>query len=222
MGILQKFSDIVSSNVLSLLDKCEDPAKMVDKYLADAVEDLAEVKAETAKVMATVKKSFRLVTETRDQVDKYDGLARKALISGSEDDARVFLSKKAEFITELEKRKSVHAAAEANADKMRQMYNKLTADINNLKDRRDRVHATVSIASAQETVSKMTGKSAVDAIGAFDRMEEKANARLDASEAAMELSESPTDEATALEQKYASGSSNVDSDLAAIKAELGL
>ena len=49
MGILTRFTDIMKSNINALLDKCEDPAKMIDQTLRDLREDLAEVKKETAK-----------------------------------------------------------------------------------------------------------------------------------------------------------------------------
>ena len=48
MGILTRFTDIMKSNINALLDKCEDPAKMIDQTLRDLREDLAEVKKETA------------------------------------------------------------------------------------------------------------------------------------------------------------------------------
>ena len=52
MGVLSRFKDIMASNVNALLDKFEDPAKMVDQMLIDLREDLAEVKKETDSVMA--------------------------------------------------------------------------------------------------------------------------------------------------------------------------
>ena len=52
MGLLSRFADIISANINDLLDKAEDPAKMVDQCLRDMMEDLAEVKKETAAVMA--------------------------------------------------------------------------------------------------------------------------------------------------------------------------
>ena len=51
-GILKRFGDIMSANINSLLDKCEDPEKMIDQYLRDMQDDLGKVKAETASVMA--------------------------------------------------------------------------------------------------------------------------------------------------------------------------
>lgn len=64
MGILSRFSDIVSANINALLDKAEDPSKMIDQYLRNAMEDYAEVKKETAAVMAEERRCKRLVDET--------------------------------------------------------------------------------------------------------------------------------------------------------------
>ena len=49
MGILSRFTDIISANINALLDKAENPEKMIDEYLRRAMEDLAEVKQETAR-----------------------------------------------------------------------------------------------------------------------------------------------------------------------------
>ena len=86
MGILQRFSDIVSANVNALLDKAEDPGKMIDEYLRKATKDLAEVKQETAGVMAEESRTKRLVDDNAAQVAKFEALAKKALLAGNEDD----------------------------------------------------------------------------------------------------------------------------------------
>ena len=52
MGVLQRFSDIMAANINALLDKAEDPEKMIDQTLRKLREDLAEVKKETANVIA--------------------------------------------------------------------------------------------------------------------------------------------------------------------------
>ena len=57
MGILKRFKDIMSSNINALLDKAEDPEKMIDQYLRDLQEDLRKVKSETATVMADARDS---------------------------------------------------------------------------------------------------------------------------------------------------------------------
>ena len=44
MGILERFTDIIKANINDLLDRAEDPAKMIDQYLRDLTENLAEEK----------------------------------------------------------------------------------------------------------------------------------------------------------------------------------
>ena len=59
MGILTRFKDIMEANINALLDKAEDPEKMVDQYLRNLESDLGKVKAETAAVMADEAKAKR-------------------------------------------------------------------------------------------------------------------------------------------------------------------
>ena len=63
MGILKRFKDIMSSNINALLDKAEDPEKMIDQYLRDLQEDLRKVKSETATVMAEEQRCKRQLDE---------------------------------------------------------------------------------------------------------------------------------------------------------------
>lgn len=65
MGMLDRFTDIIKANVNDLLDRAEDPSKMVDQYLRDLTESLAEVKQETAGVMAEEARTERQVKENR-------------------------------------------------------------------------------------------------------------------------------------------------------------
>ncbi|MCL1923994.1 MAG: PspA/IM30 family protein [Defluviitaleaceae bacterium] len=225
MSMLARFKDIVSSNINALLDKAEDPAKMVDQYLRNMTKDLAEVKKETAGVMAEESRTKRLVDENNKEVYKFTELAKKALTAGNEDDARVFLSKKNELENIGAGLQTAAAAAHDNAVKMRQMHDKLVKDINSLNARRQTIKAKASVAKTQERVNKLnTGVGAAGAMDAFSRMEDKINEKLDRANAMAELNESPIDEAMALEAKYklTDVDSSVDDELAAMKAQLGL
>lgn len=65
-GIIKRFTDIMSSNLNALLDRAEDPAKMIDQYMRDLESDLGKVKAETAAVMAEETRAKRgLLSVTR-------------------------------------------------------------------------------------------------------------------------------------------------------------
>ena len=221
MGMLDRFADIIKANINDLLDKAEDPSKMIDQYLRDLTEDLAEVKRETAGVMAEEARTKRLVDENASDIAKYDGLARKALSAGNEDDARTFLSKKQELEAKAASLKTTFDAA-----KMRQMHDKLVGDIELLNGRREAIKAKVAVAQTQDKVNEFSAgaNKAAGAVSAFDRMEAKADQMLDRANAMHELSQQPVDEAAALEAKYAAAGTDaaVDDELAKLKKEMGL
>ncbi len=222
MGILQRFSDIMRSNVNAVLDKCEDPAKMVDQTLLDLRRDLAEVKKETASVMATEKNAKRLVDDCQASIKKYETVARHALSASSEADARTLLAKKQELESQLPGLQTNYDAASANASKLREMHDKLVRDIESLEGRKAAVKAKVATAKAQQRVNKaVAGMSSAASVSAFERMEAKANQMLDAAEAEAELNKK-TDTADDLAQKYAAGGASVDDELARMKQEMGL
>lgn len=222
MGIISRFADIMSANINDLLDRAEDPKKMAAQYLREATNDLAEVKKETASVMAEEKRCLRNYEEDAARVKKYENLARQAVAAGNDNDARVFLTEKNKAAQTAATSKMAYEAAKKNADKMRQLYTKLSNDVSELQSRLKNVQAMAAVADAQKTVARMTSKDYASGIGKFDKMEARIQAQLDESTAAMELSEAPTNEADELAAKYAGGGADVDADLAALKAEMGM
>ena len=225
-GILDRFTSIIKANINELLDRAEDPAKMIDQYLRELTENLAEVKEATAGVMAEEARCKRLLDENAEQVAKYEGLARKALEAGNEGDARTFLAKKQDLAGTTDALQMAYNAAHDNAQKMREMHDKLVSDITKLNQRKEAIKAKVAVAKTQDKVNNLTsaGTKAEGAIAAFDRMEAKADAMLDRSEAMQELNQKPTDAAAELEAKYVEmGKTDaVDDDLARLKKEMGL
>ena len=224
MGILNRFKDIMSANINAILDKCENPEKMIDEYMRQVVEQLAEVKKETAGVMAEEKRTKRDLDENDEQVEKYDALARKALKAGNEQDAKVFLGKKQEFVNngiELEKSYEV---AKANATKMREMHDKLTEDVRKLEQRRKNVKSKVAVAKTQQKLNKVAGtmNTASDSMRAFEKMEQKAENMLDVANSTAELNSDYNEELKSLEDKYNSSSSDVDEELEKMKKEMGI
>lgn len=225
MGILDRFSTIVKANINALLDKAEDPGKMIDQYLTEMMESLAEVKKETAGVMAEESRTRSKVEANQAEIQKYADLAKKALQAGNEGDARVFIAKKQQLETAGQGLEEAYAVAQENARKMREMHDKLVNDIEELKRRRETIKAKVAVARTQGKLNEFGAASdkAEDAMSAFQRMEEKADRMLDQETAIAELNATPKDEAAALEEKYSgTGPAAVDDELARMKAELGL
>ncbi len=226
MGILDRFSEILKANINDLLDKAEDPAKMIDQYMRELTESLAEVKQETAGVMAEETRTKRLVDANNEEIEKYEGLARKALSAGNEGDARTFLAKKQQLEAQGSSLEEAYKAAHENASKMREMHDKLVSDIETLNGRRESIKAKVAVAKTQAKVNEVASASdkAEGAMNAFTRMEAKADQMLDHANAMSELNAQPADSAADLEKKYAEAGNteSVDAELAKMKAEMGL
>lgn len=225
MGIISRFSDIMASNINALLDKCEDPAKMVDQTLRKLEENLADVKKETAGVMAEEKRAHRELEKCKSDVAKWEDYAKKALGAGNEGDARQFLSKKATAEARQAEAQKVYDLAAGNADKMRQMHDKLSNDIASLRSRRETIKAKASVVKAQKAVNKtMAGANASGTISQFESMEARIDKQLDAAMAEAELNTEPTDVVDDLASKYDSGAhgAGVDSELERLKREMGL
>lgn len=222
MSILARFRDIMASNINALLDKAENPEKMIDQYLRNLNRDLGSVKAETASVMAEEQRSKRLLDETKAEADKMEQYAIRALEAGNEDDARKFLERKAQTASKIAQLQSAYDLAAANASQMRQMHDKLVADINELESRRSMLKAKWSVAKTQERINKI-GSSVTNTnntASAFGRMEDRINRALDEANAMAELNASSKDnEIEDLAAKYDKKVS-VDDELAALKAKL--
>lgn len=228
MGVISRFRDIMAANFNALLDKAEDPEKMIDQYLRDLEEDLGKVKAETASVMADEKAAKRKLEDCESEIEKMAEYARKAITRGSDDEAKQFLAKKAELTERRTALDQNYTLACENSAKMRQMHDKLEADISSLKGRRDLVKAKVKVAKTQQKINKM-GASVEDAgstLSAFSRMEERVDKMLDEADAMSELNQAghTVDPTEALKKKYDEDSKNadVDAELAALKAEMGV
>ena len=228
-GILSRFKDIMSSNINALLDKVEDPMKMIDQYLRNLESDLGKVKAETAAVMAEETKSKRELDECIDSINKMQTYAEKALLSGNEADARTFLSKKGELNNKLISLQQTYDIAKENSTKMREMHDKLIKDISQLNTRRDKLKAKMAVANTQEKLNKI-GSSVNGAIGnmsKFDEMEAKINKKLDTANAMAELNNSQKEEniedlIAKYDNETKNTSSEIDDELSELKSKLGL
>lgn len=226
MGVLSRFKDIMAANVNALLDKAEDPQKMIDQYLRDLEGDLAKVKAETASMMAEEKAAKRQLDECSEEIEKMASYAKKAVAAGNDSEAKQFLQKKSELSGRKDALQKKYDIAVANSAQMREMHDKLESDIASLKGRKETLKAKAQIAETQAKMNKMaSGSSQAGAtMAAFDRMEEKINKMLDEQDAMEELNRGASDSTEELMKKYDSEAkdSDVDAELAALKAEMGL
>lgn len=225
MGIITRFKDIMSANINALLDKAEDPEKMIDQYLRNLESDLGKVKAETASVMADEQRCKRELDECVADIAKYQQYAEKAVMAGNDADAKQFLAKKSQLTEKQAGLQQAYDLASTNAAKMRQMHDKLVGDINELNSRKDSIKAKIAVAKTQERINKIGSSyaGAQNSMSAFEKMEAKANKMLDEANAMSELNQSAEDsDVESLASKYDTAQSPaIDDELAALKAQLG-
>lgn len=94
MGVFSRFKDIVSSNINSLLDRAEDPEKLIRLMVQEMEETLVELKASCAKIMAERTTLERELDEVRETVSKWEARAELAVQKGRDDLAREALTEK--------------------------------------------------------------------------------------------------------------------------------
>lgn len=226
MGIISRFKDIMAANINQLLDKAEDPEKMIDQYLRNLQKDLGSVKAETASVMADAQRAQRELNEAKEEVAKLQNYAERAVTAGNDADAKTFLQKKAALQNKVAELEKMNQMAQDSATKMRQMHDKLVGDIAALEAKRDLIKSKVKVAKTQKRLNEVGGsvKGAMSNMSAFDRMEAKADKMLDEANAMAELnSTSQEQDLDDLMSKYDNQpiDTTVDDELALLKAKLG-
>lgn len=221
MSILKRFTDIMSSNINAMLDKCEDPVKMVDGLMRNLNKDLNEVKVETASVMAEESRAKRELNECQEQVSKMLDYAKRAVAAGNDDDARKFLEKKVTLSEKLTFLQTKYNTAKSNSDKMKSMYNKISNQIEELNERKAVIKAKMATAKIQEKVNSIGNSvnKSVANMDSFARMEEKANRMLDEANAMAELNSKPVDDIYDLMGKYTDNNLSVEDELTALKGK---
>ena len=226
MGIMERFKDIMAANINALLDKAEDPEKMIDQYLRNLESDLGKVKAETASVIAEESRAKRALDECNANIAKMQTYAEKAVAAGNDNDAKQFLAQKKVYTNQLTSLESTYQIAADNAAKMRTMHDKLVSDIGQLNAKKDSIKAKMAAAKTQQRINQI-GSSAVGAandMSAFERMEAKADKMLDEANAMSELNKTAEESSIdALTSKYDTPATDtsLDDELAALKAQMG-
>ena len=222
-GILNRFKTIMEANINALLDKAEDPVKMARQLEHNLEDDLAATKAETASVMAEVKRAQRAYDECAEMVEKLQKYAEAAIMKGNDADAKAFLTEKAEKAAALDNLAKSLEVAKGNADKMRQVHDKLEEQLRQISERKAAIRAKAAMAQAKERSAEL-GKSigsANNSFAAFDRLEEQLDRRLDEAEAMEELNSQKTGVEDLMAKYDTPETTAVDDELAALKAKLG-
>ncbi len=174
MGIFTRFRDIVSSNINAMLDRAEDPEKMIKLMIREMEDTLVEIKAACAGAMAEKKKVLRRLEEIRERAELWEERARLAVAKQRDDLAREALVEKRRLATMVEK-------LDADVIEHGGLINQYQDDIQQLEDKLHKarekqrmlvqrhIHAT-SARKAREEIRRADNYAS---IAKFDELEQR-------------------------------------------------
>ena len=216
MGIFSRFTDIVNSNINALLDKAEDPEKMVRLIIQEMEDTLVEVRSASAKTLASKKEIAAQISKYESDANDWSGKAELALSKDREDLARAALQ---------ERKKSAEAADALNRElsivdeqisKLQEEIGQLQEKLADAKARQKTIIMRQKTASSRLDVKRTLDSSKVDsAMGRFEQYERKID-DLESQVDAYDLGKKTlNDEFADLESD-----DKIDEELAALKAKI--
>ncbi|MHB1835296.1 MAG: PspA/IM30 family protein [Solirubrobacteraceae bacterium] len=234
-GLSGRMSTVVKAKISKLLDRAEDPSETLEYSYQKQIELLQNVKKGIADVV-TAKKRLQLQEEKyQQQVVKLDTQARQALAAGNEELARTALERKNGIQTELQSLDSQIAQLEEQQEQMTASEQKLRAKIEQFRSKKEVIKAQYSAAEAQVRISEAAtgvGEEMADVGLAMQRALDKTENMRARASAVQELETAGTfEDLTQIgsgeddidrQLKALTSSSEVDSELAKMKAELGV
>jgi len=217
MGIFTRFKDIVSSNINAMLDKAEDPEKLIKLMIQEMEDTLVEIKASCAQAMATKSKVSRALDDVQFRVDDWENKARLAVTKGREDLAREALSEKRVFADETERLTKEIAQLEGIVSNYQKDIVQLEEKLTNARKKHQvLVQRHNQAQKSYKTQSVLRKNESVDAMARFDAFEN----RIERMEADAELVNAKA--RPSLEDEFAKleGDESLENELAALKAEI--
>ena len=154
MGIFTRFSDIVNSNINAILDKAEDPEKIVRLMIQEMEDTLVEVRSAAARSIADKKDPNRRLEALDREVHDWDGKAELAMRKGREDLAKAALIEKSRVNAAAVALKEDYLAVEDGLGKLNQDIARLESKLEDAKARQKSLLARHKTASSRLAARK--------------------------------------------------------------------
>ncbi|MBG0777714.1 MAG: PspA/IM30 family protein [Desulfovibrionaceae bacterium] len=174
MGIFSRFKDIVSANLSSMLDRAEDPEKMIRLMIREMEETLVEIKASCAGTMAASKRIGRELDEARAKADLWAGRAELAVERGREDMAREALLERRRHGERVETLEDEKARADALVDQARADIGQLEEKLEAAKEKqRLLIQRHKRAAAKHQAQGRVRAAGGAEAMVRFERYEQR-------------------------------------------------
>ena len=154
MGIFTRFSDIVNSNINAILDKAEDPEKIVRLMIQEMEDTLVEVRSAAARSIADKKDLNRRLGQIEQERDDWDAKAELAMRKGREDLARAALVEKSRSASAADIIRSDYAAVDEGLAKLNEDISRLETKLEDAKTRQKALLARHKTANSRLAARK--------------------------------------------------------------------
>ena len=217
MGLFDRVSRVVRSNLNAAVSSAEDPEKILDQAIIDMQEDLVQMRQAVAQAIASQKRVQMQADKAQTGATQWQQRAQLALQKGDENLAREALVRKK---TQAETASALKAQLDQQSgtvDTLKRQLIALESKISEAKTKKDMLKARASAAKANEQLQRSVGTLGTSsAMSAFERMEDKVLQMEASGQAAAELAGAD------LESQFAQLESggDVDYELEALKASM--
>lgn len=217
MGILERVNNILRANINDMLDRAEDPEKMLDQIIRDMEEAIRDAKGQVADMIAQEKMIKRDMEESQDLADEWARKAELAVKNGKDELALEALKRKKDHQAHADIYRQQWEAQKAGVEKLKQQLEELESKYDEAKRRKDVLIARRKRAAAQaQVVETKQQLDTIDYGAELDRMERRILEEEARAEATAELAEESVEEQfAALEVD-----DELQQELAALKAQV--
>jgi len=218
---MDRMATVIKSNLNHLINKAEDPEKMLDQILIQMRQQLVEAKREVAVAIADEKRLAAQLEAELEQVREWERRATMAVQKGEDDLAREALRRKADHEQIAIGYKKQWDAQQASTENLKNALRALSQKIEEAGRKKNLLVARQKRAEAQKHIHEvMTGLTDTSAFESFDRMTSKVEQIEAQADAAVELSQELSGDT--MEQKFRAleSSTDVEQELHALKAKV--
>jgi phage shock protein A len=223
MGIFERFSTMLKSNINDLISRAENPEKMLNQLILDMKSNLAKAKQEAAAAIADEKKLQADAEALKKQAEDWERRAMLAVQEGRDDLAKQALIRYNEALQGAQQLHETWLKHRADTEALKAQLRALNDKIEEAKRKKNILVARAKRAEAQQRIQEtMSGMSDKSAFESFDRMAEKIEAIERKAIAAAEIQQEFQTDDLAAQFKQLEYKGSADQQLLELKAKMGL